>query len=91
MRLSIAAALIVSPLFAVHASGRPKADLAATRPRKVEAGIAIRASKLPVKETIDAIAKAAEDKGAKIVARVDHAGGAKAVGDRDGRRARLSL
>ncbi len=47
---------------------------------KVEAGVAIRASKLPVKETIDAIAKAAEDKGAKIVARVDHAGGAKAVG-----------
>jgi uncharacterized protein (DUF302 family) len=46
---------------------------------QVEAGLAIRPSKLAVKETIDAIAKSAEEKGAKVVARVDHAAGAKAV------------
>ncbi len=47
---------------------------------KVESGLVLKASKWPVKETIDAIAKAAEDKGAKIAARVDHQAGAKAVG-----------
>jgi uncharacterized protein (DUF302 family) len=46
----------------------------------VEAGLAIRASKMAVKETIDAIAKSAEEKGARIAARVDHAAGAKAIG-----------
>lgn len=47
---------------------------------KVERGLAIRPSKLSVAQTIDAIAKAAEEKGARIVARVDHAAGAKVVG-----------
>ena len=80
MRLLFAAALIALPPFAIPASAQPKAAPAKIVAPKVEAGVAIRASKLPVKETIDAIAKAAEDNGAKIVARVDHAGGAKAVG-----------
>ena len=37
-------------------------------------------SKLGVKETIDALAREVEAKGLKIIARVDHAAGAKAAG-----------
>ena len=37
-------------------------------------------SKFPVKETADRLAKAIEDKGLKVAARVDHAAGAKAAG-----------
>lgn len=37
-------------------------------------------SKYDVKETIDRLAAALEDKGVKVVARVDHAAGAKAAG-----------
>jgi uncharacterized protein (DUF302 family) len=46
----------------------------------VEAGLVVRASALSVKETIDKLVKAVEEKGARVVARVDHAAGAKAVG-----------
>ena len=37
-------------------------------------------SKFPVKETADRLAKALEEKGIKVAARVDHAAGAKAAG-----------
>ena len=37
-------------------------------------------SKFPVKETADRLAKAIEDKGLKVAARVDHAASAKAAG-----------
>jgi uncharacterized protein (DUF302 family) len=37
-------------------------------------------SKFPVKETADRLAKALEEKGLKVAARVDHAAGAKAAG-----------
>ncbi len=39
-----------------------------------------RESKFPVKETADRLAKALEEKGIKVAARVDHAAGAKANG-----------
>ena len=39
-----------------------------------------RESKFPVKETADRLAKALEEKGIKVAARVDHAAGAKAAG-----------
>lgn len=39
----------------------------------------IRESKLSIRDTIDALAKALEAKGAKVVARVDHAAGAKSI------------
>jgi uncharacterized protein (DUF302 family) len=42
--------------------------------------LVIRASANSVKDTLDRLAAAAEAKGAKVVARVDHAAGAKAVG-----------
>lgn len=42
--------------------------------------LVVKESKLGVKETIDALAKALEAKGVKVVARVDHAGAAKAAG-----------
>lgn len=45
-----------------------------------DAGLVVTQSKLPVKETLDAMAKALEAKGVKVVARVDHAAGAKAAG-----------
>ena len=41
--------------------------------------LVLKESRLSVKETIDALAKAVEAKGLKIVARVDHAAGAKAA------------
>lgn len=37
-------------------------------------------SKYPVKETVDRLAKALEEKGLKVAARFDHAAGAKAAG-----------
>ena len=45
-----------------------------------EPALVVKESKLGVKETIDALATALEAKGFKVVARVDHAGGAKAAG-----------
>jgi uncharacterized protein (DUF302 family) len=44
------------------------------------ADLVVAESKLSVKDSLDAMAKAVESKGAKVVARVDHAAGAKAVG-----------
>ena len=49
----------------------------ATRP---DSDVMVKASNRSVKETIDALAQAVEAAGAKVVARVDHAAGAKAVG-----------
>lgn len=43
------------------------------------ADLVIQESKLTVKETIDALAKALESQGVKIAARVDHAAGARSV------------
>lgn len=45
-----------------------------------DAGLVLQESKLSVKDTIDALAKALEAKGIKVAARVDHAAGAKAAG-----------
>jgi uncharacterized protein (DUF302 family) len=45
-----------------------------------EPNMVIRESGNSVKETLDKLAKAVEAKGAKVVARVDHAAGAKSVG-----------
>jgi uncharacterized protein (DUF302 family) len=73
LAVSATALVALSPALAQQKAAAPAAS------PKVEAGLAIRPSKLPVKETIDAIAKSAEEKGAKVVARVDHAAGAKAV------------
>lgn len=42
--------------------------------------LVIKESRLGVKETIDALARALEEKGVKIMARVDHAANAKSVG-----------
>lgn len=42
--------------------------------------LVVRESKLSVKASVDALAKALEAKGVRIVARVDHAAGAKSVG-----------
>lgn len=80
MRNSLVVALVAASMLAGAATAQTNSAPTKITLPKVEAGIAIRASRLPVKETIDAIAKTAEEKGAKIVARVDHAGGAKAVG-----------
>lgn len=44
------------------------------------ADLVVQESKLSVKDTIDALAKALDAKGVRIVARVDHAAGAKAAG-----------
>lgn len=68
------------PVLASSALAQSPPKMAKASTPKVETGLAVRPSKLPVKDTIDAIAKAAEEKGAKIVAHVDHAAGAKAVG-----------
>ena len=43
-------------------------------------GLVTKPSNKPVKETIDALAAAVEAAGIKVIARVDHAAGAKAVG-----------
>jgi uncharacterized protein (DUF302 family) len=72
------AALASTAAFAQQKSSAPAAK--SPPPPRVESGLVLKPSKLPVKETVDAIAKSAEDKGAKIVARVDHQAGAKAVG-----------
>jgi uncharacterized protein (DUF302 family) len=42
--------------------------------------LAVRASKYPVKETLDRLVAALDDKGIKVAARIDHAAGAKAAG-----------
>jgi uncharacterized protein (DUF302 family) len=78
---SMAVLAVTASLAHAQQPAGPKAAVPAKpTPPRVEAGLVAKASKLPVKETIDAIAKAAEEKGARIVARVDHAGGAKQVG-----------
>jgi uncharacterized protein (DUF302 family) len=45
-----------------------------------EPALIVKESKLGVKETIDALATALEAKGVKVVARIDHAAGAKTAG-----------
>ncbi len=45
-----------------------------------DAGLVIKPSPMPVKETLDKLTKVLEEKGIKVAARVDHAAGAKAVG-----------
>lgn len=54
------------------------ASLAA--PARAMSDLVVRESKLGVKETIDALVKAVEAKGIRVVARIDHAAGAKAAG-----------
>jgi uncharacterized protein (DUF302 family) len=54
--------------------------LLAAVPAEAGEALVVKESTLSVKETIDALAKALEAKGIKVVARVDHAAGAKAAG-----------
>lgn len=61
----IAAVVLVAPL---------------TTPAMAMSDLVVRESKLGVKESIDALAKAVEAKGIKVIARIDHAAGAKAAG-----------
>jgi len=56
------------------------ASLLLALPALADAGLTIVESKRSVKDTLDAMAKALEEKGIKVVARVDHAAGAKAAG-----------
>lgn len=49
-------------------------------PASAMGDLVVRESKLSVKDSIDALAKAVEAKGMKVIARVDHAAGAKAAG-----------
>lgn len=56
------------------------AILTSAVPAAAMSDLIVRESKLGVKETIDALAAALEAKGIKVIARVDHAAGAKAVG-----------
>jgi uncharacterized protein (DUF302 family) len=84
MRILIATAAIALSLTHAYAqqpkAATPAKPAALVKAPKVEPGFVIKPSKLAVKATVDAIAKAAEEKGAKVIARVDHAAGAKAVG-----------
>ena len=66
IRLALTVLALSLPL-AVPASAQSSADLV------------VKESKLSVKDTIDQLAKALEAKGVKVVARVDHAAGAKAA------------
>jgi uncharacterized protein (DUF302 family) len=66
--LSICLSVVLIALAPMTASARPVSD------------VVIKPSTRSVKETIDALAQAVEAAGAKVVARVDHAAGAKAVG-----------
>lgn len=54
--------------------------LLAAVPAEAGEALVVKESTLSVKDTIDALAKALEAKGIKVVARVDHAAGAKAAG-----------
>lgn len=56
------------------------AALSFVAPALADAGLTVIESKRSVKETLDVLAKAIEEKGVKVVARVDHAAGAKAAG-----------
>ncbi len=76
MRLALTVATLSAVLVGPALAQQPKL----AKPQPVEAGLVVRASASSVKETIDKLAKAVEEKGAKVVARVDHAAGAKAVG-----------
>lgn len=49
-------------------------------PASAMSDLVVRESKLSVKDSIDALAKALDAKGITVVARVDHAAGAKAAG-----------
>ncbi len=82
----VLAAALFLPLTAGAQTPKP-APVATTNPaaaKLVKAptdnNLVIRESANSVKDTLDKLAKAAEAKGAKVVARVDHAAGAKAVG-----------
>lgn len=80
MRIAIlAAGLILATMTPALAQQKAAAAKPAPAPR-VEAGLIQVPSTLSVKETIDRLAQAVEAKGAKVVARVDHAAGAKATG-----------
>lgn len=67
--------LLAAPLLAAVVALAPVAG-----PALAMSDLVVRESKLGVKESIDALAKAIEAKGIKVVARVDHAAGAKTAG-----------
>jgi uncharacterized protein (DUF302 family) len=80
MRFALTAAALSLALIVPAAAQQNAAVAKAAKPQPIEPGLVMRPSALSVKETIDKLAKAVEEKGAKVVARVDHAAGAKAVG-----------
>lgn len=81
VQAALAAALTVgvatSPALSQKAAVPAQTGAAKT---PVEASLVVRESQNTVKDTLDKLAAAAESKGAKVVARVDHAKGAAAVG-----------
>jgi uncharacterized protein (DUF302 family) len=78
MRLIAAAAATVLVALTPAFAQAPKAATPAKAP--TDANMIIRESQNSVKDSLDKLAAAAEAKGAKVVARVDHAKGAAAVG-----------
>ena len=66
---------IAAPLLAASLSLAPVAG-----PAVAMSDLVVRESRLSVKESIDSLAKAVEAKGIQIVARIDHAAGARAQG-----------
>lgn len=71
----LAATLFAASLFASTVAMMPIVN-----PAQAMSDLVVRESKLGVKESMDALANALEAKGIKVVARVDHAAGAKAAG-----------
>ena len=77
--LMLAAGLVLATLTPALAQQKAAAAKAVPAPR-LEPGMIQVPSALSVKETVDRLAKAVEEKGAKVVARIDHAAGAKVAG-----------
>lgn len=71
--------LLAAPLAATVVASLVLA-IAAALPAAAMGELVVRESKLGVKESLDALAKALDAKGIKVAARIDHAAGAKAVG-----------
>lgn len=79
------AVIVLATAFGMPAMAQaPKtaSETKAAKPAKppTDANMVIRESANSVQDTLDKLTKAAEAKGAKVVARIDHAAGAKAVG-----------
>ena len=80
MRIAVLAAAFVMTALTPSLAQQKTVAAKSAPAQRLESGLVQVASMLSVKETIDALAKAVEAKGAKVVARVDHAAGAKVAG-----------